>query len=256
MSPTNLPEPMASIGFTLEGDDFQMQARVTVPAGLTQFKELLPLAQHLSDRMVEQGVKAVEAAGRKISCGKGCGACCRNLVAISEVEARRIRDLVEELPEPRRSEIKERFGLARQRLEEAGLLERLQRPEKWDGEEYQKLITSYFPLQIACPFLEQESCSIYEDRPLTCREFLVVSPPEHCAEPAAREVLAVRLPLHVFHALARVEVPADSELMERVVPLILAPEWAESHPDEAPLRTGPEWFQEFLHHLSAKPPAV
>ena len=35
----------------------------------------------------------------------------------------------------------------------------------------------YFQLGIPCPFLEEESCSIYHDRPITCREYLVTSPP-------------------------------------------------------------------------------
>jgi hypothetical protein len=34
---------------------------------------------------------------------------------------------------------------------------------------------------VACPFLEDEACSIHADRPLSCREYLVTSPPELCA---------------------------------------------------------------------------
>ena len=39
--------------------------------------------------------------GVRVSCRAGCGACCRQLVPIAEAEARRIRDLVEAMPEPR-----------------------------------------------------------------------------------------------------------------------------------------------------------
>ncbi len=41
----------------------------------------------------------------------------------------------------------------------------------------------YFHLGIACPFLEDESCSIHADRPISCREYLVTSPAVNCADP-------------------------------------------------------------------------
>ena len=39
----------------------------------------------------------------------------------------------------------------------------------------------YFTYQVACPFLENESCSIHESRPIACREYLVTSSPEYCS---------------------------------------------------------------------------
>ena len=49
-------------------------------------------------------------------------------------------------------------------------------------EEQRELNLEYWALKIACPFLENESCSIYKDRPIACREYLVVTDPKHCAE--------------------------------------------------------------------------
>ena len=107
------PPKLASVEFTLEGEDFRLKSRVTVPAGPTHVSELLPVARALSDAVVRETCQAVEATGAKISCKKGCGACCRNLVAISEVEARRIGALVESLPETRRETVRARFSEAR-----------------------------------------------------------------------------------------------------------------------------------------------
>src|SRR5262249_44693347 len=138
-----------------------------------------------------------------ISCKAGCGACCRQLVPISEVEARNIGELVNSLPEPRRSQICARFAEARHRLEKAGLLEKLLHPENWPKDERQATGTWYFEQGIACPFLEKESCSIYADRPIACREYLVTSPAEHCAHPSAETVRCVKMPLKFGTALAR-----------------------------------------------------
>jgi Fe-S-cluster containining protein len=237
----------------LEGDGWQLKCRMTVPTGPTRQSELLPLVRALTDAVVNGAVQAVEQAGEKISCRAGCGACCRNLVAISEVEARRIRAVVDAMPEPRRTVIRQRFADARRRLEAAGLLPQLQQTEGCTEAEYLALSSVYPRQGIPCPFLEEESCSIYEERPLTCREYLVVSPPENCAQPPSAPVQRVRLPLRVFNAVARWQVPPSTHLMERWVPLVLAPEWAEAHPDEPQPQPGIELLRELLGHLAGKP---
>ena len=242
----------ATVSFSLKGVDYEMEARVTVPAGPARVSDLLPLARGLSDRVVEETTKAVEQQGRRISCCKGCGACCSNLVAISEVEARRIAEVVNEMPEARQSEIRARFAAARARLVEAGLMERLQASADWTDAEYGKLTGDYFRLRVACPFLEEGACSIYGERPVTCREFLVVSPPEYCAMDDSREVIRVRMLLPVFQALAQWQVAPAKHFLERVVPLILALEWSEAHPEPDPVRSGPELLEEFVRLLSVE----
>ena len=243
---------MASIAFHIKGPEFNLQATVSVPAGLARPADLLPLAQGLSDRVVQETARAVENLGHRISCRKGCGACCSNLVAISEVEARRIAEVVDEMPEPRQSLIRQRFHLARERLASAGLLELLERSADWTDEDYTKLVGTYFRERLPCPFLEEGSCSIYGDRPITCREYLVVSPPEYCAQDDSGGVVQVPVVLPVFNAVAQWQTKAPVHLMERVVPLILALEWAASHPEPPPTRTGPELLQELLELLRVR----
>jgi Fe-S-cluster containining protein len=243
------PPQTTTANVTIEGERFRMQCRVTVPSGPSRLSDLLPLARALSDAVVREACGAVEEMGEKISCRKGCGACCRQLIAISEVEARRIRDLVEGLPEPRRTEVRTRFAEACRRLEGAGLLEKLRATEGCSDEEYAALVDTYFRQYIPCPFLEEESCSIYDERPITCREHLVASPPEYCAKPDPEGVRKVRLPLRVFNAVTRWEVPPTEHFLGRWLPLILAPEWAEAHPEDPPPKPGPELLRGLLAQL-------
>ena len=49
----------------------------------------------------------------------------------------------------------------------------------------------YLGLELACPFLEDDACSIYAERPSACREYLVSSPKELCARPLTEPVQAV-----------------------------------------------------------------
>jgi Fe-S-cluster containining protein len=242
----------ATARIKLSCDEWELQTSVTVPAGPVRSRDLLPLFQSISDAVVDAAARMAEEHGSHISCKKGCGACCRMLVPISQMEARHIRDEVEALPEPRRTEIRERFATARRRLQEAGLLDELQRTEQWTESDYTTRAAAYFRLGIPCPFLEEESCSIHLQRPVTCREHLVTTPPELCArvEPP-QEVRRVRIPLRVFNAVARMETPGSVHHRESWVPLVLAPEWADAHPDGPP-RPGPEVLREFLDHLSKK----
>lgn len=236
----------------VSSSEWELRAQVTVPTVPTPMSEMLPLARALSDAIVSQTVRIHEQADDAVSCKKGCGACCRHLVAISEVEARRLGQVIDGMEEPRRSEIQARFAAARSQLADAGLLERVENPDTVTGEEYGSVALSYFNQQIACPFLEDESCSIYEERPITCREYLVTSPPEHCAVPAENKVRRIRMPLRVFNAVARWQASPTGHFKEKWVPLILAPEWARTHSEEPSAGSGVELLGELLHHLSVK----
>jgi len=244
------PSAHTVIRATLEGEEFSLSFEATVPAGATTVGEMLPLARALADTIVGEAVRLVQEAGESISCTSGCGACCRSLVAISQPEARDLHDLVAALPEARRAVVQQRFRLARRRLEAAGLLDQMRDFDSWTDADYQSMVGAYFALGIACPFLEQESCSIYARRPITCREFLVTSPPRLCARQDSGGMKQVRLPLRLFNAVARWQVPAQGEFMERWVPLILALDWAAAHPDDAPPRPGPALLEELVRCIN------
>lgn len=246
---------------TLGGADWKIRTKVSVPAGPMQPVELLPLIQSFTDGVVSSAQQAVQQAGHRVSCKMGCGACCRHLVPISQLEAQHLRDLVDAMPESRRTELLRRFQEAREKLDRAGLLDRLRHPER-DTEQVCKtdqvvtqvceaLYADYFRLRIACPFLEEESCSIYEDRPVTCRQYLVTSPAENCAQPSA-EIHSVELPLRPLEGLLRFG--GSPGAPPAWVPLILALEWAHAHPLAQPSRPGPELLREFFGRLIEREP--
>jgi Fe-S-cluster containining protein len=252
-SPLEGPRPgefaTATVELAVEGERFE--ARMTVPAGVCAPSRLLPALRPLSEALVGVAVERARADGRTVSCAKGCGACCRQLVPISPTEAREIARLVEELPEPRKSRVRERFVAAKERLTGSGLLPLLADPESFADTAVQQLGLDYFQLGIACPFLEDESCSIYPDRPISCREYLVSSPPEHCAHPSTRTIRTIEPTSKVWIALARLEEDPARRFIPWV-PLSLAPEWAAAHVEEPAQCTGPELLRLVLEKLSQK----
>ncbi len=228
-----------------------VRAQIPVPAGPARRSDLLPACRALTDLLVEVAVEAASERGEQISCKTGCGACCRQLVPVSEPEARRLADLIEQLPDPRRSEIRARFAAASERLAAAGLLEKLADVERFPYDEMIPFGTDYFNLGIACPFLENESCSIYSERPLICREYLVTSPAVHCGSPTAATIRTVPLPGRASNALNRVGLRRGATHV-RWVPLVLAPEWADANPAEPAEQQGPEMLKELFANLTER----
>ena len=157
-----------------------------------------------------------------------------------------LADVVLAMPYERRAELIPRFIAADELLGKRGLKEKLfGRIEKHEA--LLALGHEYFRLGIACPFLEEESCSIHPDRPVRCREILVTSPAEHCADPDHNAVHTVETPARASNALMRMDDRAGEPYLHWV-PLVLALRWAAAHDETAP-RPGTEWLQRFLQML-------
>lgn len=237
----------ASLKMSIAGRPIEME--IAVPEGPAKPRQLLPLLQWVTDEVVGIACAQVAQQGKKISCQAGCGACCRQLVPISQAEAYRVAELVEKLSEPRRSVVRRRFQTAHERLAAAGLLEQLSERKSLPEEAAHAIGMDYFRLGIPCPFLEDESCSIHPDRPLVCREYLVTSPAENCRQPTAETIERVAMPVKVANALLRLE-RGGAEGVVPWVPLVLAPHWVESHPDTEPRHTGPELVREIFERIA------
>lgn len=197
--------------------------------------KLLPEFQKVANAFVDVAVRQAEAKGLAISCKNGCGACCRQLGANFRERGAGIRELIERLPPAQKAKVLARFAAARQLLGKAGLLERLLHPDAVVDAAVVPLGLQYFEVGIACPFSEEESCSIHADRPIACREYLVTSPAQNCAQPGIASVVGVELPAKVSQAVRRIE--AD-DASPQWVPLILAPEWADAHRAGPPKHAG------------------
>lgn len=189
MPPEGEPAIEGRVALMVSGES--MEIDITVPAGPARLTTLLPVFRGFTDAIVARGVAQVEKEGRAISCRAGCGVCCRQPVPISEPEAHALSAVVEAMPEPRRSAVRARFAAIEQRLEETGLKAQLGGWLEKDREGRLEAALNYMTLRLACPFLEAESCSIYSDRPLICREYLVTSPAENCAAPGPDTIARV-----------------------------------------------------------------
>jgi Fe-S-cluster containining protein len=220
----------------LKVGDLAIAHPLTVPNGAVPATAVLPALQGLVNEVV--GAAEAGLAGQQaISCRKGCGACCRQLVPISRTEGEALLALVDAMPKERRKALRVRFAAAEAAIGGAGLAER-------GGRSDRELSVAYFALGVPCPFLEEESCSIHRDRPLVCREYLVTSPAELCAGPEQDGVTPVPVP-KLSLAARRLQDEDDDWF-----PLAMLMAWGRARPGGGKRRPGTEWVQRFLKGLT------
>jgi Fe-S-cluster containining protein len=238
--------------------DVDREFYLSVPVGPRRLVELLPVARELSDQLTTMALEKERAAGRSVSCRAGCGACCRQLVAISLVEAQGLAELVDRLPPERQALVRDRFTEAVQKLEQVGLLDaadphgqRNLRANDLGNIEasVHDVGVRYFAQNIACPFLEDESCSIYEERPSVCREYHVTSPAEHCVNLYVDDVESVPVPRRVGDSLMKAA-HDTAGLPTGKMPLTLSLEWSAANADTlSHARDGLDLFKGLMNEL-------
>lgn len=242
------------------GERFELE--LTIPAVSVKPQRMLPVFQKITNTIVARGIERSEARGESISCKPACGACCRQPLLISEAEVFNLAKLIEQMPPERRSVIEKRFedGIARFRdINWFGRFDDMTRraidtPTKELEVEFVSLLTEYINERVACPFLENESCSIYEDRPLVCREYLVTSPAENCANPRPYNTRKLPISGSSSKAFARLCGASNSSNPSSLL-LIRTLEFVKANEDNLRTNEGPAWVEDFFKMLTHSPEA-
>jgi Fe-S-cluster containining protein len=200
---------------------------VDVPQDQIRLDQILPVLHVLDDQL---STIAIREGGHPVTCAKGCSACCKiQPVPVTPVEAYGLRLLVNTMEESRRTEVLARFEYCTSQLEAANLKDvYLEGRKASSDEEAQANAKKYLDLKLECPFLEADSCSIYEARPFSCREYFVTSPKELCVDPISLPVRRVA-PI-VSGAMAILGATADlTGAKGYTVPLTLAIAYSDYH---------------------------
>ena len=182
---------------TLRRGSWERQAVVDAPAGPCRPEDIVPALHQLADAVVA-GHRAAA------SCAAGCGTCCRQLVPVTLPEVGFLQRVVADQPRERHEQIRD----AAERADDAlvrrgfgaadGLCEH-------DEHGARILGARWFDLALPCPFLVEERCSIYAQRPLACREYLVTSPSAACTTPGRGLIHRVPRPISVWSRVVRSE---------------------------------------------------
>jgi Fe-S-cluster containining protein len=248
---TDSTPPTVTAAFSMPVAGGFLKASAQVPAGRTTLTELLPIIQNLENVLVGKVTEEAQAAGFPISCKAGCASCCRQMVPVNVFEAEALTEWMRTLPEERQAKLAERFHGALMALRDAGVIDQILN-EEWTLEDglTTKLAIDYFHAYVACPFLENENCTIHPIRPLACREYLVVSPPALCEDPSLHDVTGIQLPLK----LSRVMNSFGQQIEHDVrgwIPLVFLLAWGKSgaKPGDSVIGSGEEVLQKFMDRV-------
>ena len=228
----------------------QLTTAVEVPTGFIPVTSIVPLMRRLGEEAQALENARLSETGKSISCHKGCAACCRMMVPLSAPEAFALMEFVRSLPTERQQRISARLAQTKTLLLSQGLWHRLvelgETTQPPDDDALEPINRDYYDLRMPCPFLEDEICSIYEERPAACRELLVTSPAEWCQDLAKNPVEQIPAPVRIGSALGLLW----GELTEtppRLIPLPVALDWAERHQRQnQPTWQGPQLLDRAL----------
>lgn len=214
----------------------RLTTAIDVPTGFIPITAIVPVTRRLGEEAAQLEIQQATAAGQTISCRKGCAACCRMLVPVSAPEAFALREYVEQLPTDRRTPLLNRLSDTKERVTREGLWDRLadvaEASRLVPDEELDPINQSYYALRIPCPYLEDETCSIYEARPAACRELLVTSPAELCQDLVQNPITPLPISMRIGSILGLLWGTLTSS-PPRLIPLPMALEWAERHEEES-----------------------
>ena len=220
----------------IAGETLHFQIAVT--AGQVRLADLVPAARQLGDAISRRVVERAAAEKYSIPCGRGCSACCRRyLVPVTVCEAFALTGqvLAAEPPESRR--IQRRLLLAARRI-----MERQPPKLSFDGSgtcsDTDLAATSrwYEQIDVRCPFLEGDCCSIYAARPVACRQHFVHGSAEGCTG-HSDDAERLPMPVQMADVLGLVAAELESAAVE-AVPLPLIPAWCDLNAERG-LRTWP-----------------
>lgn len=117
-------------------------------------------------------------------CKKGCSYCCFQLIEIMDVEVGNITTQINSLSQEIKDEVKNNLSNWLDNFN-------INTPNRLlDGNDVFRDFAIKSPkLPLKCPFLIDNSCSIYENRPITCRVHIVDNNPLLCDENRQRDSL-------------------------------------------------------------------
>lgn len=189
-----------------------------------RLSDLVPVARILCDSVVTSVCQGLADKGKQISCVKGCSHCCHYLVGVTAAEAFCIYREIMAMSDTRQAAIISESITAAQAIAAKGLGD-------MKATDPSGLSHWYGDLDISCPALRDGVCSMYEQRPLACRECLTTSDPDRCRKDSVEAAESVLLPL----SAARVMMKTSDQVRQdtsQVVPFAIALPWCDANAGE------------------------
>ncbi len=212
-----------TIVFDLEIHSEPVHFIIDAAPKMIKLSEIVPLAYEIASRISDILLETSINEGTTVPCKKGCATCCNYLVPLSIPEAFNLRETFLALPEGRRNTIFNSFLNAAK-----SILQKEQ--EDLPSMELDQLSRWYSQMNLTCPFLSDNACSIYNNRPVACREHLVTDTNLFCNPAQERDFHKIDWPVSILECLGKLSAELKNTDVEAIMmPLALL--WTQENPD-------------------------
>ncbi len=218
------------IGLDLDIFSKPLHFRIGVSQGQAGLADIVPLARALSTKLALAVLNRLSKDGKFVPCHKGCSACCSYLIPLSVPEVFRLRqELLAMSPDQREVALKACLGTAKVILN--NLPENIEVNEsiEMNGQIQTDWLSRWYSgLKQPCPFLSHGLCTIYEQRPIACREHIVTGSAILCEAEWQDGSQVVQMPLSIIDCLGHLTAELEQSAIEAVM-LPLAFPWAQEN---------------------------
>jgi Fe-S-cluster containining protein/uncharacterized protein (DUF1778 family) len=230
--------------------------RIGIEDKQARLSDIVPLARTISDKLVLTVSDELSKKGQSIACCKGCSACCSYLVPLSAPEAFRLREELLSLPVNSSNRILNScFDTAERILDNRHPRLSLQNSSNSDQSQTSLISKWYSGLKLACPFLSDGLCMLYEQRPLACREHIASGSAVLCQTSHKGDPNVVPMPVSTLEALGQLAAELEQTDIDAVM-LPFAFAWAQDNLQRAKrtwsLVTIVKRFVEILEQTASK----
>ena len=141
-------------------------------------------------RVLQEEIEKI-AKSSNIACKKGCCHCCKQIVVIYDFEKPFIKEAIKKLKPGIKEQVKQSYLQSKEHLS-AYMGTRNQISFDEYVTTYNKLFVEH---EIPCPFLINDLCAIYKERPIGCQWHMVEDEPELCKKNPLRDATQESLQL-------------------------------------------------------------
>ena len=221
----NLSGSAEIIDLEIDIDGEMIQFQIGVTDGQMTLADIVPLAHTVADKIIDVTVAKIESNGSEIPCRRRCAACCSYLVPVSVPEAFWLLKEIFTGPNPQRRRMMWACLLASRRIlkHQPPELFISQKPQSLQGPAEAYLISNWYKnLKLQCPFLDNQICTIYQARPLACKEHMVTGSARAC-KGEYEKAQVIEIPVPMTDVLAHLAAEIEETKPETVImPLLLA----------------------------------
>lgn len=191
----------------------EVHLRISVLDQIARLPDIVPLAQAICNKLSKAVMDTLNSNNTPVSCQKGCSTCCNYLVTLSLPEIYYLQEMLSYMPEDYHRSVLQSCLEAAQKI----LRNNANKPEMTQTTELDLISRWYSELNLACPFLSDDTCEIYEDRPLACREHMVISNPKSCKNDSQADPDVVSPSVSVLEALGQLTAELEQSEIEAVI---------------------------------------